>query len=295
VGRVKTSTDSGASVTVQILAGQNASPSSVASGGVGFDPLTVGSTNVNATAPGTIATTAATVAMTVASPTITTSAQTVGGGLQSLVLTGSLNAPVPAGGLNVTITSANPSVVLVSPNATTAGVGEIVIPLAAGATNFGYVVSAPFGVTGTANVSAAIPGYTSDTKLVTVVQPAFEMSSLSTTQAVAAANDEFALRIGIPNALNTSIQSFQQVRFGGAELVATINNSNATAGQLVTGAGAGQSRTVPVFIGANTTPTTVAAGGVSFDGLAAGSTTVTATIPGFIVLPSSSVTVTVNP
>jgi hypothetical protein len=293
VGRVKTNADSGATVTVTVPVGQSNSPNGV--GGVSFDPLTAGSTTVAAAAGGYITTTAATIPITITTPIITINTVTVGGGLMSGTQTANLSGPVPAGGLNVTVTSANPSLVLVAPNLTTAGTNEVIIPVAAGATSFNYVVAAPFGTTGTANISVSMPGFTGDTKLVTVVQPAFQIASLATTTTVAAANDEFAVQIGIPNGLNTALSSTQQVRWGGTELVVTVNNSNATTAQLTTTAGSAQSRVLPVFVGANTTPTNVAAGGVSFDGLVAGSTTVSASIPGFLVLPSSSQNVTVNP
>lgn len=295
IGALTTTAQSGGNVTVTIAAGAGSSAGTVATGGVAFDALTAGSTLITAASPGFTTVTSGTFNVAVNTPTITISTATVGGGLMTGTQTGTLSGPVPAGGLNVTVTSANPSVVLVAPNLTTAGTNEVVIPVAAGATSFNYVVAAPFGVTGTANISVSMPSFTGDTKLITVVQPAFQISSLGSTQTVAAANDEFAFQIGIPNTLNTALSQAQQVRWGGTELVVTVNNTNATAAQLVTTAGAGQSRTIPVFVGANTTPTTVAAGGVSFDGLAAGSTTVSATIPGFLVLPSSSLSVTVNP
>jgi hypothetical protein len=295
VGTLATTALTGASVTVTIAAGASTSAATVATGGVAFDALTAGTTTIAAASPGFTAVTNGVVNMVVNTPVITIGTATVGGGLMTGQQTATMTGPVPAGGLNVTITSDNPSLVLVAPNATTTGTGQVVIPVAAGATSFNYVVAAPFGTTGTANITVSMPGFTGDTKLITVVQPAFQIASLGTTQTVAAANDEFAFQIGTPNGLNTALSQVQQVRWGGTELVVTVNNSNAAAAQLVTTAGTGQSRTIPVFVGANTTPTTVAAGGVSFDGLAAGSTTVSATIPGFLVLPSSSLGVTVNP
>jgi hypothetical protein len=39
----------------------------------------------------------------------------------------------------------------------------------------------------------------------------------------------------------------------------------------------------------------VATGGVAFDALTAGTTTVRGTIPGYVVLPAAAVTVTVSP
>jgi hypothetical protein len=293
VGRVKTSSDSGSSVTVSIPVGQGSSPGGT--GGVSFDPLAAGSTTVAASAPGYVTVTTGSVTATVVTPTITLQTVTVGGGLQTTQQFASLTGPVPAGGGTVTLTSANGSLVQLAPDAITAGANSIEIPLAAGATSFNYVVSAAVGATGTANITATMTGFTGDTKLVTVVQPGFQLASLGTTTTVAAANDEFAVQIGVPNALNTGLSTTQQVRWGGTQLVVTVNNTNATTAQLVTTAGTGQSHVIPVFVGANTTPTTVAAGGVSFDGLVAGTTTVSATIPGFVGMSNSSQNVTVNP
>ncbi len=293
VGPVKTTTDSGGTATVLIAAGQPNSPTTVATGGVAFDAQTAGVTTIQATTPGAVPVNTASAVVTVTTPVITIPTLTVGGGLQ-VAINGSLNAAVPAGGATVTLTSADPGTVLIAPNTTTAGTGQITIPLAAGATSFAYVVSAPSGVTGTANLTASIPGYTDDVRLITVVAPVLDISSLGAGQAVAAVNDEFLVRVGIPNALNTALQGAQQVRAGGATLTATITNSNATVGQLVTTAGAAQSRTVTIIAGASQSPTTVAAGGVSFDGLVPGSTSVSATIPGVGTLPTSTVAVTVN-
>jgi hypothetical protein len=293
VGRVKTSTDSGASVTVSILVGQSSSPSGT--GGVSFDPLSAGNTTVAVSAPGYVTVTTGSVATVVATPTITLQTITVGGGLQTTQQVGNLSGPVPAGGGTVTLTSANGSLVQLAPDAITAGTNSIDIPLAAGVTSFNYIVSAPVGATGTANITATMTGFTGDTRLVTVVQPGFQIASLSLTTTVAAANDEFVVQIGVPNTLGTGLSTTQQVRWGGTQLVVTVDNSDATTAQLVTTAGAGQNRTIPVFVGANTTPLTVAAGGVAFDGLVAGTTTVRAAIPGFVAMANSSQNITVNP
>jgi hypothetical protein len=294
VGRLKSSTDTGATVTLNIPVGQSSTPNGGA-GSVSFDPLTAGSTTVAVSAPGYVTLSTGSVATAVVTPTISLNAVTVGGGLQTSQQFASLSGPVPAGGATVTITSANGSLVQLAPDAITAGANSINIPLAAGATSFNYVVSAPFGATGTANITATMTGFTGDTRLVTVVQPGFQLSSLNSTTTVAAANDEFVVQIGVPNSLNTGLTSIQQVRWGGTQLAVTVNNSNAATAQLVITAGPAQSQVIPIFVGANTTPLTVAAGGVSFDGLAQGTTTVSATLPGFVAMSNSTQTVTVNP
>ena len=67
VGRLVTSSTSGSEVVVQIAPGSERLPSSVAAGGVAFEPLTADNTNVSATIPGIISTTAAAVDVTVTS------------------------------------------------------------------------------------------------------------------------------------------------------------------------------------------------------------------------------------
>jgi hypothetical protein len=52
-----TSSDTGATIMLQILPGQDGTPTSVAAGGVAIDPLATGQTTVGATIPGLIVTT----------------------------------------------------------------------------------------------------------------------------------------------------------------------------------------------------------------------------------------------
>jgi hypothetical protein len=62
----------------------------------------------------------------------------------------------------------------------------------------------------------------------------------------------------------------------------------------VTLAGGAQSRTVVLPAGQYYTPVSVATGGVEFDPLSGGSTTVSASIPGFITTRAGTVTVQVT-
>jgi hypothetical protein len=65
---------------------------------------------------------------------------------------------------------------------------------------------------------------------------------------------------------------------------------------VVTQAGGAQATaTVVIPAGLNQSPTTVATGGVAFRPLAAGSASVSATIPGFRVIPTASRSLTINP
>ena len=78
-------------------------------------------------------------------------------------------------------------------------------------------------------------------------------------------------------------------------MTATVTSSDVAVGQLVTTALSGGTVTVDIVPGLYYSPTSVAAGGVAFDPLSTGVTMVSVAIPGFIMLPTASVSVTVNP
>ena len=103
----------------------------------------------------------------------------------------------------------------------------------------------------------------------------------------------------IPNSVTptpTALASAQVVRDGGVTLTATIDNSVAVVGELLTGGGAAGSQmaTVQIVPGQSISPFSVATGGVAFDGLTTGTTTVTADIPGLTATTIASQQVTVN-
>jgi hypothetical protein len=183
---------------------------------------------------------------------------------------------------------------LVSPNATTPGTAFIDIPLANGVQSFSYYTQGVEGAAATASVNATAGGFIDANVSVTTRQPAIDIIFLSATTTVGAANDDFQVRTGWSTA-GTAMSYEQAIRAGGTALTATVTNSNATAGQLVTTAGAGQSRTVQVSPGQARSPSNVTSGGVAFDALAVGQTTVAIqTATGFLILPTASVVVTVN-
>jgi hypothetical protein len=278
---------------VQILVGQDNSPTSVASGGVAFTPLTAGVTEISADIPGLIALAGAIDTVTVTTPTITLTNRTVGAGLQRSS-TASLGAPAP-GGTNLVIKSSAPGIALVSPNNSTPGTDSIVIALNANQTSQSYYIQGVEGTTGAVTFTASSAGYTDGTAVKTIVQPAVAISSLSTTQTVGATDDAFWAQVGTPNATQTGFNQFQGVSAGATDLTITFMTSDAAIGQLVTTAG--PSNPVILMLGSplDNTPTTVASGGVAFDGLAQGTAVVTVDISGYILLTTATVTVTVNP
>ncbi|MDH3496619.1 MAG: hypothetical protein OER21_07645, partial [Gemmatimonadota bacterium] len=293
VGQLVTESLTGGTVTTTIAVGQARSPSSVTNGGIEFDPLTAGATTVSATIPNFIALPSASVAVTVSTPTLTLFSQTVGSGLQYNT-SGTLGAPAPAGTV-VRITSSNPSVALVAPDASTPGTPFIDLALATGVNSFGYYVQGAEGATGTVSLTATASGYTDGSTTATVAPPAVDIIFLNATTTVGAADDPFQLRIGVPNTTNQFMSIEQAIRAGGTAVTATVTSSDGAVAQLVTQSVTGTSVTVSIATGQTRSPSTVAAGGVAFDPLAVGTSTVAGSIPGFVSLPTASVSVTVNP
>jgi hypothetical protein len=130
---------------------------------------------------------------------------------------------------------------------------------------------------------------------ITVRGVGVSLLSLPTSTAASAANTAFQVYIGVLNAAGTDLQGEQVIRAGGTALTATITNSNATAAQLVTQALTGQSVTVGIAVGQSRSPNALATGGVQFDPLAAGSTTVQAGITGVFSAPGATRIVNVTP
>lgn len=295
-GQLVTTPLTGGSVSVDIAVGESNSPTTVADGGVAFEPLTEGTTTVTASIPEFIATTYASRAVTVTATGMTLNDATVGGGLQlsnSGYLLGSDH-----GGVDVVITSSDPSVLLVSPNETTPGTASITVSVADGVTLFNYYVQGLEGQTGTATVTATATGFTDGTATKEVVQPALSLYNLYSTMTTAYSDDPFRVQVGIPDAGQTYMADYQEVRAGApSSYTATVTSSDAGVGQLVTSTVTGGSVTVEIVAGAYYSPNTVVDGGVAFDPLTVGTTTVTATITGFVTLPPSgygSIDVTVT-
>jgi len=201
--------------------------------------------------------------------------------------------------VTVRLKSSDATKVLVSPNTTTAGTEMVDLFVAAG-----RIYSPPFFVQGvetaapvpsSVGITATAPGYMDVTGVMTVVQPALQITSLPSQTTTLTPNIPFTIQVGAPQSGNASLSGYQSVRAGGALKTVTLTSSDATVGQLVTTATTGQSVTVDIAVGQSGPPNTVTTGGVAFDPLAAGATTVEATIPGFITTTGGSKTVTVSP
>jgi hypothetical protein len=280
VGNLVNTGGSAPTRTAQIPSGLYYTPTSVATGGVGFHPILAGSTTVSATAPGVLVISAASRGVVISQPAITLNgfSYPVGAGLQ-LNASGNLGAS-NHGGVTVTLTSSNPGVLLLSPDATTAGTGSITINMANGSTFFGYYVQGVEGQTGTVNITATASGFTNGTTTETVVQPSLDLQGVPNTIGAGAADVAIYARVGIGDANNLFLNAVENVRAGGPGLTVTFTNANQSAATLVNTGGTGATRTALIVSGFYYTPTSVGTGGVAFRPVAAGTTSVVATAPG---------------
>ena len=284
---------------VQIPVGQYYSPTSVASGGVAFQPLLAGSTDVSATIPGFIATAQATRTAVVSQPGIgVVVSYNLGSGLQDYsagydyVSLGAANH----GGVTVTLTSSDQAVALLSPDGVTPGAGSINVPVANGTSFFYFRVQGVEGQTGTVTITAAAAGFSNGTTTATVVPPAVELQGVPSSTTTLSGPTPFYAQVGLPNGNNTGLSVVQSVRAGApGPLTVTVTSSVPAVGTLVVTAGPGSPQTVQIPVGQYYSPTSVASGGVAFRPLSIGSTVVAVNIPGFIQMITNGVrTVTVN-
>ena len=261
--------------TPQSIAG-NASCTVSGAAGFQFDPSTAGSsvlamgpTPAGFSTPSNFQS----ITATVTASGISMNAATVGKDLQTNA-SGSLQAPAPVGGVAVTLTSADPAKLLLAPNATTAGSASIVLNLAQNATSISYVVQALAG-SGTVQVTASAPSFVDGTVNVALTPSGFVInspSSISTT--AAAANTNVQLCSAQLNATTFNRSTTQNLRFGIAPVSVGVTSSNPAVGVMVNSPGS---------IAGNASCT----GGMQFDPLAVGNTTLTIGTPAGFSTPNN--------
>lgn len=219
-------------------------------------------------------------------PSLTVSSHTIGAGLQraASVTLGATNH----GGTSVRLESTDPAALLISLSATTPGVASLDVPVAPGGNSISFVYQVVAGARGSATVTATAPGFNTGTGTATIVQPALDLSGLGTARRTLDPDDAFTVRVGTPNAAGTDLLELQAVRAGGTALRATVTSSSPAVGELVTTDSTRGSIEVTIPAGSNSSAGSVSTGGVAFRPLAAGSTTVSAAITGF--LPTTSTT-----
>lgn len=295
VARLDTLALVGQSVTAVIAANTNITPNSRAAGGVEFDPLGVGMTTLTVSAPGFTPFPAVgnTVTVTPGSLVFLSTPTRLGSGFQDGGFTARLSGS-SHGGTTIRLTSADPTRLRVSPNTTTPGSAFIDVAVANGSTDAQFYVEGQDGVTGTVALTASCPLTPDVMTNVDVVPPALRLLDLGGTISAVASNALVRAQIGVLNAAGTAFIGGQVVR-PGSSITVTFSNSNPAVAQLVTQSLTGQSVTAVVPALASITPTTLSMGAAFFDPLGTGSTTVTASAPGFTLFPASGLAVTVTP
>jgi uncharacterized protein YfiM (DUF2279 family) len=299
VGQIAKTGSTAASVTITMAVGTTYTPTSVAAGGVAFDPMAGGSTTVSVSAAGfNNAWSATSQAVTVTQPGITITDPwqgyyRVGSGLQKplRVTLGGANH----GGVTVRVASSETTKLLISANATTPGTSFIDIPIADGSTYADFYVQGVRNATGDATVTATQARFTTGNVDIKVVQPVFVLSNLVDSTTSQSANDPFWAYAYILNAAGTAIQTNQEVSAEGV-LPVTFTSSDAGVGQIAKTGTTAASVIINMAVGTTYTPTSIASGGVAFDPMAGGSTTVSVSASGFNnAWSAASQAVTVTP
>ncbi len=236
--------------------------------------------------------------VTVSQPAITLADNTfgdqrIGGGLQARYIL-SLGASAH-GGVTVRVASSDTFRILLAPDVSTAGTAFIDLFVPDGSTNATFYVQGISGVTGNVTLTATNSQFATDTLNVELVQGVISINSLLTTNSAGAADDPFRVRTGYIHSNGSTFRSVG-VSAGDAPLQVLVSSSNVAVGEVNTLVENGASVTVEVAATQSFSPSTVAAGGVAFDSIAAGTTNISVSAIGFDNSWSGSVvTVTVNP
>jgi adhesin/invasin len=294
VGRMVTASDTGQSATVLIQPTLYYSPTTVASGGAAFKPVTAGSTSVVASSPGFFQTSSATRSVSVSSPTISVSRTTVGAGLMRSRAGASLGAS-QHGGVTVRVESADSTKVLVSPDENTAGTRFIDVHVANGGASVWYYVHGLEGVVDSAAVTLSAPGFSTGSGMTVVVQPAIELAGVpGNTTSLSPAATIYA-QIGVPNAGHTFMNEYQTIRAGASPKSVRFAVADSGVSYLTTSLlPVSDSVTAVIAPKLYYSPTSLNSGGVNLAPRAPGTTTVSVSAAGFVTLPSGTRTTTVT-
>ena len=151
-------------------------------------------------------------------------------------------------------------------------------------------------VTDSTPVTATAPGFSQASMVVDIVQPAMRISGIGTSIPLFSNPDPFQVFVGIPNADSSAIYQYQAVRVSDSPsgVVATVENSAPSVGQLETLDGTGQAFEITIPRGESSSSSTVSQGGIAFQPVGTGTTTVSAWITGFISTDDAAADVTVT-
>ncbi|MFQ5667804.1 MAG: hypothetical protein ACE5I7_15435, partial [Candidatus Binatia bacterium] len=208
-------------------------------GALKFQPIGVGSTMVDVTAPGfrtmsrkgrvevevVVATASASVRLAVP--------ERVGSGLQ-VTASVKLQQRAGAGGVPVTLTVGPSSACLLAPDPFTEATGtalSLVIPEGSRRTDF--VIAALEGLDEvTCTLTATSPGRVGDEREVTVQQPALQLHDLPSSTTTATFQLDFGVQIGVPTASLKRLAAVQAVRIGGVAVPVTVCSDDPSTGMI---------------------------------------------------------------
>jgi hypothetical protein len=294
VGMLETLSERNDSVSVVIPPGEFISESTIGAGGVGFDGVGVGATQVTAHAPGFFPITNGIVNVAVTQPGVTwinLPPEGVGAGLQSISARVRLDAG-SHGGVTVHIASWDSNLVLISPNDQVVGSGSIDIDLLDGSVDAFFYLQGIEDTTGTVTLYTETPGFTPDSTTVNLVMPYVRIGPGTLANSIDTLDppDEFVVNTGVLSAgqfVNKEVRP-------GLDSVAVSVVADTSLAQLHSLSGPADSVTVGVQALSSSSPSTVQNGGVAFNGLSPGVATVSVSAPGFISHSSAVQSVTIT-
>lgn len=268
-------------------------PTTVATGGVAYQPIGPGSSTTWVTIPGYVQVPGDTVVTTVSAPALNLSGAQVGSGLQVLASV-SLGANTPAPDTLILV-SQNPAAVKLAVNDSTPGTDSIAIPLAAGVNSITYYVQGMEGiVSDSSTIAATMTGYAFNQVRSYVRQAGVEIAGVSGTATTLSDSMPFYVQVGIPYVGNSGIQQYEALRAGGPGASFLVKVSDPSVQRFVTSGGVADSVLLTLLPKQYYSATTVATGGAALEVLTTGIDTVRATAAGFFPLPAATRQVVVS-
>jgi len=180
----------------------------------------------------------------------------------------------------VTITSSNAGAVLVSPSdTTTAGTGSVQVTIPANSFFASICIAGMEGQAGqSATLTASAAGIDTGIRAVNVLQPVVGVNAISANLTATSADEPFNVLVGLGQSTSPDVLfRTWQARKGGGGLNVSVTSAVSSVAQLKFGAQTGASVTATIPAGNATNSATLA-----LDPLTAGTTSVSAIIPGFL-------------
>lgn len=215
----------------------------------------------------------------------------LGTGLQVTIFTARLSTSAH-GGKTVRIESGDPARLLIASSATALGGALVDVFVPNGQTDAVVTLQATDGIPVGVTVTSSTAGFTSDADNINIVQSAIRMAGFNTAPNELAGLDVIVASIGVPNAGQTNLQTLQRVR-AGSSVVVTLTSSDSGVAELTTSGGSGAMANVTIAGNSDSSPASIAAGGVALDPVSDGQTVIAATAPGVISTTAATQTVIV--